>query len=88
MNNQDFLILKRRLSDIGLDPAEIWKETTGFQQPLYDKIVAELDDMQVKTKGSPLRTIGPYKVALASLEDNPYNYASLKVMSPAAQFAP
>ncbi len=88
MNNQDFLILKRRLSDIGLDPADIWKDTTGFQQPLYDKIVAELDDMLVKTKGSALRTIEPYKVALASLKDNPYNYSSLKVMSPAPQIAP
>ncbi len=87
MNNQDFLIVKRRLSDIGLDPAEILKETTGFQQPLYDKIVAEVDNMLVKTKRSALRIIGPYKVALVSLEDNPYNYASLKVMSPAAQIA-
>lgn len=30
--NQDVLLLKRRLADLGYDPADIWKDTNWFDQ--------------------------------------------------------
>ena len=44
--------MKRKISDIGFDPTDIFKDTMWFQPPFYDKIVSELEDMLVKTQGA------------------------------------
>jgi len=50
--NQDIVTMKRKLHDLGYDPTDMWKDTTWFQPPFYDKIVSEIEGMLWKTKGA------------------------------------
>ncbi len=44
--------MKRRMSDMGFEPADLWKDTTWFETPFYDKIVSELEELIIETKGA------------------------------------
>ena len=44
--------MKRKMSEIGYEPADIWKDTTWFQTSFYNKIVSELEEMLLKTQGA------------------------------------
>ena len=35
--NQDILVMKRRMSDMGFEPADMWKDATWFESSFYDK---------------------------------------------------
>ena len=66
--------MKRKMSEIGFDPADIWKDTTWFQPPFYDKIVSELEDMLVKTQGTAQGTINPYQVNFIQVQGHGVMY--------------
>ena len=57
--NQDVLVMKKRMTELGFEPADIWKDTNWFQvdgedetTEFYDKVSKELHEMVMKTKGA------------------------------------
>ena len=66
--------MKKLLTEIGYEPADMWKDTTWFQPPFYDKIMSEINSMLWKTRGNSHGSINPYQVNIIQIQGHGVMY--------------
>ncbi|TNV76582.1 hypothetical protein FGO68_gene5980 [Halteria grandinella] len=65
--NQDVLVVKRKLQDLGFDPTELYKDST-HPVNFYERIISELDRMLTLSKGAAQGIINPYQVNFIQIQ--------------------